>query len=1054
MPVERARAQSTESTTNGPVAAPELAKPAAAPASPGPSPETTEVRPRVSAQIESPATATLTAPASASEMVPSQTPAPPVPTPLNEPTAPPAYGSPASSASVPATPEEPVETVEVAPEWLQRVKAWLFGGNLVAKLGLLILFIGVSFLLKYAAERVTIPIELRLAGIVLADLIMLAWAWRIRTERPTISLPAQGTTLAILMLVIFGANRLYHLLPTVATFALLLILTVFTCMLAVLQNSQWLAIFGIVGGFAAPILASSGGGSQIGLFSYYALLDAGVFALALLRSWRQLNVLGFCFTFSISTAWGVLRYQPEHYLSVQLFLILFFAFYLAIPLAYAHQRTIKLKHYVDGTLVFGTPLVAFGLQVNLVHDMAFGVAYSALALALLYCGLAMALARRRERFGLLTDSFLALGVVFGTLAVPLALDGRWTSTTWALEGAALVWVGIRQRQTLTWSFGLLMQACAWIAFLSSLSRLTGPEALRAHLWLGFALLATTAFLIAILSRARQDKDDRENGFDMLASVFLTVSVLGLMAGVWTEIFLRTAATTQANLLVISAMAVATLLLLCARHMAWPLANSLALLAYAAGGVMLLQTVIQQWQSLSVSPDLLAQPVLGELLILTGAMFSYRILSRSDNAEARGMNTILLLWSMAWWFGIILPALSGWLTARYQLLRYGQYGADRELWWAAYQALLAASTPAVVLLARRFHWTGLHWSTVANWLALAGTTLYLLGVLYLDNRLPPAEVWFAYALSLLAGEWLMRAFFDLENTIARQLIKAVNLLRAAGPWLMIWPVAATWIARWLQDGNNVEAQLLADAGWQTSPSWARYIPAWLMMATLGWLITRCRTGSWPVRPYQQVYRELLIPLGCAWSVTLIVVWNLTQDGTMAPLPYIPLLNPLDLTSCFAILLSIHSYRFSKKQAAAENPANAQTSAKMRMALYLGGYAWFNLVLLRSASHYSRIPYTWNALFNSNFVQAMLALVWSVTALILMRHAAKHQRRHLWTGGALLLAVVLGKLFLIDLSNVGSIDRIVSFVGVGALMVGVGYLAPYPSERANRAEVPST
>ena len=41
-----------------------------------------------------------------------------------------------------------------------------------------------------------------------------------------------------------------------------------------------------------------------------------------------------------------------------------------------------------------------------------------------------------------------------------------------------------------------------------------------------------------------------------------------------------------------------------------------------------------------------------------------------------------------------------------------------------------------------------------------------------------------------------------------------------------------------------------------------------------------------------------------------------------------------------------------------------------------------------------------------------------------------------------AVVVAKLFLIDLSNIGGIERIVSFIGVGILMLVIGYVAPLP------------
>jgi len=36
----------------------------------------------------------------------------------------------------------------------------------------------------------------------------------------------------------------------------------------------------------------------------------------------------------------------------------------------------------------------------------------------------------------------------------------------------------------------------------------------------------------------------------------------------------------------------------------------------------------------------------------------------------------------------------------------------------------------------------------------------------------------------------------------------------------------------------------------------------------------------------------------------------------------------------------------------------------------------------------------------------------------------------------------KLFLVDLSNVGTVERIVSFIGVGVLMLVIGYLLPVP------------
>ena len=142
------------------------------------------------------------------------------------PTTIPGYGPVAGALG---TPYQAVALPE-PPAWLRKAKDWLLGGNLVAKGGLLILFFGVSFLLKYAAARVSVPIELRLAGIALADIALLVWGWRIRLTRPSISLPVQGSALGILMLVTFGAYRLYGLIPGGLTFGLLFALTAFTCL--------------------------------------------------------------------------------------------------------------------------------------------------------------------------------------------------------------------------------------------------------------------------------------------------------------------------------------------------------------------------------------------------------------------------------------------------------------------------------------------------------------------------------------------------------------------------------------------------------------------------------------------------------------------------------------------------------------------------------------------------------------------------------------------------------------------------------------------------------
>ena len=155
-----------------------------------------------------------------------------------------------------------------------------------------------------------------------------------------------------------------------------------------------------------------------------------------------MNIIGFVFTFGVGTIWGLQYYVPELFRSTEPFLILYFLFYTAIAVLFAFRQPPKLRGFVDGSLLFGTPTIAFALQTQLLGDTEYGLAISAAVVAAFYAALAVWLKRTQEsNFDLLAQSFIALSVAFATIAIPLAIDDRWTAIAWALEGTALVWVG-------------------------------------------------------------------------------------------------------------------------------------------------------------------------------------------------------------------------------------------------------------------------------------------------------------------------------------------------------------------------------------------------------------------------------------------------------------------------------------------------------------------------------------------------------------------------------------------------------------------------------------
>lgn len=324
---------------------------------------------------------------------------------------------------------------------------WFMQGNPLAKLGIVLLFIGLSFLLRYTVEYSLFPLELRLASVALAAMVLLGLGWRLRHKQTVFALILQGGAVGALYLTVFGAFRLWQMLPMTLAFVLLLVICAASVGLAVLQKALSLALLASLGGYLAPILLSTGGGSHIALFSFYLLLSVGILAISLWQHWRELNLLGMFFTFGVAGVWGMQSYRPEFYLSCQLFLIANIVIFgvLSVVLSLRAQR--RGERIIDGVLLFAPPLAGFGMQYAITQHWAYGPAFSALGFGLFYLALAsLALKRYPTTAKPLVLAALALGGAFATLAIPLALSARWTSMAWALEGLGIVWLGVQQNQ--------------------------------------------------------------------------------------------------------------------------------------------------------------------------------------------------------------------------------------------------------------------------------------------------------------------------------------------------------------------------------------------------------------------------------------------------------------------------------------------------------------------------------------------------------------------------------------------------------------------------------
>ena len=422
----------------------------------------------------------------------------------------------ADAALVTTAADEPLDDFEPEPlrPWrldqvTHHARELFLGGNTVVRIGILVLLVGVTLLLQWAADHDYFPIELRMISAASIGLALVVVGYRVRLRRPGFAQTLQGGGVAAMYLVIFFSFRTYGLLPAGLTFALLAAVAFFSGALAVLQDALPLIVIAEIGGFMAPVLASTGEGNHVALFSYYVVLNLAVFGVAWFKAWRLPNLLGFAFTFGVGSTWGALSYQPEHFWTTEPFLVIFFALYLAIPVLFAIKNPDEKRGWVDGTLVFGTPLATLGLQHALVHDVRFGMAFSTLALAVVYIGVARLLYKRApDVLRALAEALLAIGVGFATLAVPYGFDNHnLTGATWALEGAGLYWIGVRQNRWVSRGAGAVLQVVGGLALVWQTAFSSSTE--EALPFANTRFIAAFLLCVASLFVARQAYAHRE-----------------------------------------------------------------------------------------------------------------------------------------------------------------------------------------------------------------------------------------------------------------------------------------------------------------------------------------------------------------------------------------------------------------------------------------------------------------------------------------------------------------------------------------------------------------
>lgn len=379
--------------------------------------------------------------------------------------------------------------------------------NVLAVIGVLVIFVGLAALIRYGASEgwFSFPIEFRLAGIAAFGIAGTAIGWWQRNTRRAFGLSLQGGGVGVLLMTTFAAFRFYELLDPTLALGMAIILVTALGIMAVAQNASGLAVLAILAGFASPLLISTGSGNHVALFSYYAVLNFSIFGMSWWRSWKWLNLLGFFFTYGIGLLWGGLEYSDEKLMSTIPFVAVFYAFFLAIPIFNARKETDRSSlGFADMVVVFGNPLFAY-LSVTLLILEQLPLAWIAFGVALLNMVLGAVLLRLQDYRGL-GMAHAAIALTFATLAVPLAFSAQTTVAIFAIEGAILIWLGLKNNIGWQRLVGGLLKILAAIFYIFVNTDISDPAIFNPAFMSGL-VLALAGFATALFHRRREDSTD-------------------------------------------------------------------------------------------------------------------------------------------------------------------------------------------------------------------------------------------------------------------------------------------------------------------------------------------------------------------------------------------------------------------------------------------------------------------------------------------------------------------------------------------------------------------
>jgi len=192
---------------------------------------------------------------------------------------------------------------------------------------ILFIVIGIGFLLKYSIDNSWVGPIGRVCMSFLAGIIMLVSGLKLlKGKYRVIGQGLLGGSIAVFYFSAYAGSMMYNLMPVTYAFAIMILVTIATGVLAVKLDSLLVAILGTIGGYFTPIMLETGIDNIPVLFTYMLILGIGVLGIAKYKRYKLLNALSFIFTYIIFFSVLIFSYDKKIFILILLFCLLHYIF--------------------------------------------------------------------------------------------------------------------------------------------------------------------------------------------------------------------------------------------------------------------------------------------------------------------------------------------------------------------------------------------------------------------------------------------------------------------------------------------------------------------------------------------------------------------------------------------------------------------------------------------------------------------------------------------------------------------------------------------------------